>query len=289
MAGSGMIVGGLLKGLGAGLSMEAAQRRENALIALRRQFQMEDETRAEDRTIRAEDRQETRTIAGEERKATLQVGLLALAQQYKREEWETEQQYEERLLRIKADLESRHIAERGGQERETNEAQEALNRETERLKSRLRIGEDAASLRLADELDDADRRGEIYKTEVNPDGFIVVTFENGRIVTTRTRGAASSDADEEGGTGAIAAARARRGEGGGTPAPSPTPRPRAGGDADMPTDKQAIERSVAMMVRNGQLAEGTRVGETVTAPAGALAPVPVTVRWDGKKWVYQPS
>lgn len=288
MARSGMVFGGLLAGLGQGITMQAAQLREDALLKLRRQWQQEDAATAEDNQIAQETREEERAVRTDERRGTDlggRVGLLELAQRYKREEGETEQAYRERLEEIRQGNTLEQIERRGGIESRQIEQRGKVDERLARVRSDLDLRNDAASQRLAREID----RNEVEVVGVSPEGFIIVRDDNRGLVTTTVKMASSTLDGGEGQGGLIGAARARR-EGSQAPAARPAaPAPSQSESAADPTPKQAVERTVAQMVASGQLAPGTRVGETVTAPAGALAPGPVTVTWDGTRWVYSPN
>ncbi|MGH6783997.1 MAG: hypothetical protein ACREBP_05170 [Sphingomicrobium sp.] len=159
------ILGGLLQGVGAGLATQAAQMREDALLKLRRQYQLEDQAS-----------EETRGIAKEERDAKLKVGLLTLADEYRRRQGETEQEHEERLLRIKAELEGKQIGQRGEEERKTVATRAKLDAELERLKSRLDITE-------------AEKKahGEVSNVHAAEDGTMLVTFKDGSVIRKRAK------------------------------------------------------------------------------------------------------
>ncbi len=127
----GRIMAGLLSGFGQGLQLVGQQQHEAAMENLRNQRQIEQEDRAEARDNRKSDRENKEKI-----------GLLGLAQMYKQAEGETEFQYKVRLEKIKADIESNHIAQKG--QVDTNIAI---------LKASLDAQNDEASQRLKARLD----------------------------------------------------------------------------------------------------------------------------------------
>lgn len=192
----GFIAAGLLKGLGAGLTAEYEKRREDALIALRRQYQLEDSAAAEERAIAAEGRAETRDIASDERKAKVQTGLLELAQRYKKEENETNFEYEQRLIRLRAEEDRKGTAQKAG-----------IDRDLETHRSRLRRSENKEDRELAAEIEG----GQVQSIDEAEDGSMVVTYKNGNVVrkAIKLRDKTSRAADDEG-DGTIAGARERR-------------------------------------------------------------------------------
>lgn len=80
------VLGGLLGGLGQGLSMQAMQNREDALERLRAARQIDTESRLEQRTIAQEGREEQRGIAKEGRDFEYKKGLLGETARYKADE-----------------------------------------------------------------------------------------------------------------------------------------------------------------------------------------------------------
>ncbi len=193
----GFLMAGLLQGVGAGVTQLAAQKREDALIALRRQYQQEDQV--------AEDK---RTIAKEERDATLKVGLLSLAQQYKKEDAETEAQYAERLERIKSGLRVGETASKA----KIDVAMAVLNSKLDRVEA-------TEAKRLEAQL----RSGEVSDIRAADDGSMVVTYKGGR---TETRGTKLRDTRSSGGTeGETATERLLR-ERGDRPQGTLSPKPR---------------------------------------------------------------
>ena len=224
-SGTSFLVGGLLSGLGSGLTQHAAQVRENALIALRRQYQQEDDAREEQQTIASEGRAETRAIAAHEREGALKVGLLELASRHKRLEGETQQQWEERLIRI-----------RGEESRKTATHQGGIDRSLENLRSRNDIteGQLADARKLAA---DAKLRGEtVDHWEVTTDGKLVGLSATGKVIAKSTSPGSFNpsrggrDEDSSDGSSQIRAAQERQGGGGsakGEPAPKAAkPKPR---------------------------------------------------------------
>lgn len=202
MGGSGMILGGLLGGIGKGMEITALQAREDAMEALREQRRIaqegrEEQTligregRLEDRVIRQEGRADVREENKDKREYTMKSGLLALSQQYKMQENETEFQYKTRLEKIK-------------QQGDANLA---------RLKSGLDRSNDAASIKLKAALDD----GQVDSTEVDAAGNIVILYKNGKTEVTAIKAkptAAEIKAEDEDAEEAAREERraARRGE-----------------------------------------------------------------------------
>lgn len=169
MAGSGMILGGLLGGIGKGMEMTALQAREDMLERLRQQRKIEDEGRQEETLIRREDRLEGRVIAQEgraeerdirsdKRDYVVKTGLLKLAQEHKMKENETEFEYKARLEKLKQEGDARLA----------------------RLKSGLDRSNEAAAIRLRASLDADD----VDSTEVDASGNIVILYKNGKTEVT---------------------------------------------------------------------------------------------------------
>lgn len=255
MARSGFIWGGLLQGLGSGLSMQAAQMREDALENLRNQ-----------RAIESEDRREARDIRAEDRATTVKVGLLDLAQKYKREEWETEQQYQERLLQMKGEIEAGHIAQRGEEDRATAQEKGAIDRSLEAFK--FGNEKEIEAIRAAN------RGDEVHSTDVAADGSLVVMFKNGKKVRLKEK----MDTGDSGGLG-IGDALDRRGSSNESSSsrrtPSSTP-----SKSSPPTDQaEALEQALNEGVKNGSVPKGTYEGEVLQHPNGGEA------RWTNGKWV----
>lgn len=276
----GFITAGLLSGLGKGLTEQSAQMREDALIKLKRQYQLEDNATAQQDVIAKENRAEDRDVRTFQREGQLKVGLLGLAQQYKQQEGETEQAYKERLLRIKGTIDSGQITQKGQIDLANDKALAVL-------KASLDKSNDAASQLLKQQID----RGETTVAGRTPDGFIIVKRGDGTLITTRTKMAAPGKS--EGDDTSIEDIINKR-EGGAAPASAPAPA-RAARPAEeaLPPEKspvgvRQIQASVNTMMRNNQLGPGKQVGDTITVPAGALAATSLTLSWDGKRWVYRP-
>lgn len=171
MAGSGMIIGGLLGGLGKGMEMTALQAREDALTEARNQRVVEAEGRSEQRVIasegrlegrvmRQEDRAESRDVRSDQRDYTVKTGLLAVAHKQKMLEGETEQAYKIRLKQMDVD------------------ADKALERLRQSGAITLAQYNDAL-----DDADDARKAGELivdYKTL--PSGQVVGVTANGNTI-----------------------------------------------------------------------------------------------------------
>lgn len=229
----GFLTAGLLKGLGSGLAMEAEQRRENALIALRRQYQQEDTAAAETRTIAAEDRAEGRDIRKDAREFGVKKELVEIAQRYKQQENETNQQYEERLIRLRAE-----------EQRKTDTHQGGITRSLETLKHQFNLSEAQAKVAMDLEADLKKAGQTVDHWEVTTDGKLVGVSATGQVIARSSnagsfipsRGGNADEGDDSGGT--IAGARARTG-GGETPtAAKPTPAPKA--------DQNSNERAQAL-------------------------------------------
>lgn len=200
----GFIAAGLLKGLGAGLTAEYEKRREDALIALRRQYQTEDADLAYQRLQETEGRAEKRDIASDEREANVKTGLLALAQKYKQEENETNFDYEQRLRRLQADLDKGKATHQG-----------SIDAGLKRLQSTLDLTEaqQRAKLELEAEIKKAGQVVDHWA--VTSDGKLVGVSATGQVIAkSRHPGsfnAPGGSSDDEGdGGGSISAARDRR-------------------------------------------------------------------------------
>lgn len=230
----GFLTAGLLKGLGSGLAMEAEQRRENALIALRRQYQQEDIAATETRTIAAEGRAEDRDIRKDEREFGVKKELVEIAQRYKQQENETNQQYEERLIRLRAD-----------EDRKSKTWQGNIDKTMEKLKHQFNLTELQAkeAAELASDLEKAGKVADHW--EVTSDGRLVGVSSTGQVIARSrnagsfipSRGGNADDGDDTSG-GTIAGARARTGGGEAPTAAKPTPAPKA--------DPNSNERATAL-------------------------------------------
>lgn len=262
---SGMIVGGLLAGLGRGLEMQAAQMREDALLKLREKMVIDAENRAEERTIAGEQRR------GEDLPG--RVGLLGLAQEYKRLEGETEQQYKERLLTIQHGNELEEIGARGEQDRVTQGVKFENDKQLERLRSSLDISEDAASQRLAQEID----ANEVKSIEAADDGSMLVVYNDGRTVRMRNVKLRDNGGEGEETGGLIAGAQARRN---GVAAASPPPA--AAATSTKPTAQQ-LQNSVDAMLHSGSIPRGQATGQKLTSPDGT------ELTWNGARWIVDPE
>ncbi len=179
------IVGGLLKGVGSGLQADYEDRRQLALANLKRGWDQEDAATAAAAKTAADAR-------------------------------DFEQKKE--LLKLGAGYDAEKIEATGQQNRLTKAQETAdqvkletvkFNNEAslERLKSTLDIKEDAASKRLAAEID----KGQVKSIDAAEDGTMLVTYNNGDVIkkTVKLRPPGSAKDDDEGGT--IADAQNRRG------------------------------------------------------------------------------
>jgi hypothetical protein len=262
----------LLKGLGTGLAQQAAQMREDALLKLKRQYQLEDQQTEEQQQIRKEDRQEQRDVRQFDREADLKTGLLALAQTYKQAEGETEQAYKERLLRIRGEIESGQIEQKGKIDKSIKQMEFSNDKALAVLKADLDKRNDAASQQLKEQID----RGESTVAGRTPDGYIIIKRGDGTLITTKTKMAAPGKSEDDGATiedyanGKPAAAK---------PAVTPSPRPPA---KPVKTEPKAtvrqMQNSVDGMLASGSIPPGQAVGQTLTAPDGTV------LTWDGKRW-----
>lgn len=205
----GFALAGAIGGLGAGITNRAAQRREEALSRQKREEVLADREVAFER----ED-------AKDEKDAELKVGLLTLANQYKREEGETEFNYKVRLAGIQADLESKQIGQRAVEERKTAGYKAVLDKDVAGYTSSLRTSEDRESKDHAASI----ARGEAKVVGTTPEGFIVLQKGN-TLITTRTKSVGKSGGGESGGSEVAALVEARK-NGGVTPAAT-TPKPAA--------------------------------------------------------------
>lgn len=273
------ILGGLLSGIGRGIENNAIANREAALEALRRQDR-KDEI-AQQRSDRTTERQQDRDWQIEDQKSAekLKTGLLALQHEYDMTELEVRQKFS-----------LDEIAARGNQDRQTASHKGAIDAQLQAYKAD--DDKELENLRTANENE------QVHSTDIAEDGSLVVLFKDGRKVRLKQkmdRGGSSGDDTD---TGTIAQARQRR-EGTLTAKPRAPAKPEAKtlpnastrdapANLNSPAAKKAIEASAAQFVRQGSLGPGTQVGEKVTAPAGALAPEPVTLQWNGQRWIYVP-
>lgn len=290
------VLGGLLQGLGSGLSQEAAQRRENSLMAARRKWQLEDqqtkerqtidaEGRLVDRNIASEGRAEMRDIAAEDRKLLRDVGLLELSQKHQRKRDETLQQYKERLLKIQHNQNKEIVTVKGAEARKTEGYKAGLTKDLERFK----FGNERELARFKSELDD----GKVDNIKAADDGTMIVTYKDGRV----TKRPGVKLRENKPLTGGILADV--RGEGGVTPkssqassaastAASAAAKAVNRAPEKTPAGIRAAQSTVDKLFQSGQLAKGANVGDKITAPAGAVAAVPIELEWNGQKWVYAP-
>lgn len=280
----GYLLAGLLTGAGKGFTEIAAQRREDALLKLKRQYQKEDidteqrnliaqEERAEGRAVAKDARTETAAVNAFDREYGAKISLAALKQQYAQEDAETDFQYEQRLLGIKADLESRHIRERGGEDRKTAQTKGQIDRSLEAF----RHGND----REMAEIEAAIEGDKVHSTEVAADGSLVVMFKDGRKVRLKEKMQTSSSGEESGGGGTIAAARAARG--GGAPAPAASASAPARSSPAAPKLDVADQEIQALWSALGAQ-PAPKPGEpkvrVIRGPEGKR----VQVKWTGERW-----
>jgi hypothetical protein len=277
------ILGGLLQGLSSGLAIQAQQMREDSLNALRRQDALaaearqdqrtlDAENRGEQRMIRAEGREDDRTVASEQRNAVLKTGLLALQHEYDMTELEVRQRFS---------LEE--IAARGDQDRETATHKGGIDRSLATWKANLDRRNDAASQKLRDKLDSDD----VDRIITAEDGEAIIVYKNGD----REKTGVKQREQSSGGYPSLLGTPPAQ-EQAPAPAPSPTPTFNANDRPvriDTPEAKRQIESAASRLMSSGELGKGTRVGETVTAPAGVLAGKPVTLRWNGNRWEFVPG
>lgn len=260
----GFIAAGLLKGLGAGLTAEYEKRREDALIALRRQYQTEDADIAYQRLQETEGRAETRAIAADEREANVKTGLLVLAQKYKKEENETAFEYEQRLKRLQSQLDKDERTHQG-----------SIDAGLRRLDSKLKLTEaqEAAKIELENDIKKAGQVVDHWA--VTSDGKLVGVSSTGQVIAkSRHPGSFNppgSSSDDEGGSegGSISAARARRD--GTAPPPKPAEKPAAKPKASQAAPNYAPGSTTPP--------PDGKVGRTITGPGGKKA------YWNGKVWV----
>lgn len=287
MARSGLLFGGALAGLGQGLSMHAAQLREDALERLRNQRQIEAEGRANTRLIDAETRGEEREVRADARRGTDlpgKTGLLNLQAKQDRLAARQEQGYKMEQLGVTQQNELERIEARTEGDIRVEGVKFENDKQLKRLQSNLDTARDAAAQRLSQEINS----GEVQSVEAADDGSMLVVYNDGRTVRmTNVKLRDSGSGDDEGG-GTIAAAQDRRG--GGTPTPTPAPAQRT----QTPPEKtqqgaRQIQSGVDQLLSSGQLQPGQGNGQTATIPAGMIAATPVTVTWDSraKRWVYR--
>lgn len=248
----GFLEAGLLSGLGQGLSQVAAQKREDAMNALKRQYQKEDDATAE-----------TQAIAKEGRENTFKVGILSLANQYKREEGETEQKYKERLVQLQADIEARHITQRG---------KAAVTLAEQGAKNAINLEAFKASV----EKDKETRtHGGVKSVEALQDGSAYIVYNDGTDKTDNTVKLRDNSAGDAGGGGMIAGAQARAG--GTAPAAAKSAAKPAPAKPQAVVDRNAeIERRLNT---DSTIGKGDYEGETMSGPGGTRA------RWSKGQWV----
>lgn len=270
----GYLLAGLLTGAGKGLTELAAQRREDALLKLKRQYQQEDIAAEEQRTIASEGRADARAQAKEVRDEAAdartfdreyggKTGLLQLAQQYKREEGETEFQYKVRLERIRAD-----------EDRKTEGVKAGNAEKLARINSQLDRAEDRESQLLKQQI----ARGEREVVGADENGNIIVMTGDGTLITTKTKlREKKSGGDDDEGEGTIAGARAARGQGPARAASSPA-KPAKAPVVDVA--QKDIEALWSMLETVPAPAAGGATVRTVTGPGGKK----VQIKWTGQRW-----
>lgn len=192
-AGTDFVLGGLLQGLGQGITNITNQKREDALMKLRRQFQQEDDARKREQQL--DDRAVDRAYQKEDAIAAVanRKELLKEAGQIK-------------LVEIDAEAKADAAKERAEYDREIDKAI---------ILSKLKINEDATSKKIAKALD----TGEISTTKVGEDGSLVLIYKNGRREVDRSIKVQTGSGDDDSGGGSIAAARGARGGESAPPAP----------------------------------------------------------------------
>lgn len=197
--GGQMILGGLLQGVGAGVTKLADERRQNALLALKRQYDVEDRDAniagsLAAKQIEIEGRKEVIGLTGEENRKTEKV-------------------------KQEGDIQTERV--RGEETRKTETIKFSNETALTRLSKSLDQANDAASIKLKAELDG----GQIDSVEAAEDGTMLVTYKNGTVVpkNVKLREKTRGDSDDDG-EGSISAELNAR-EGGAKPAqPTNTPK-----------------------------------------------------------------
>lgn len=266
----GFLTAGLLTGLGNGLVQQSQQMREDALLKLRRQYQLEDQATAEQQAIAKEDRTAKRDAENDTRDYLSKASLLGMAQEFQQKEGETKQQYAERLLRLRGEIESSQITQRGKIDKEIEGVKFSNEKALASLKAGLDRQNDAASQRLKRDLE----RGVAKVVGRTPEGNIIVQRGDTGLITTNVKMAAPGsgggdsfsieDAVNGGKPAAPAAVTAR-------PAAAPA-------KAEPKATLRQLQNSVDAMLSTGSIPEGQQVGQTLTAPDGTV------LTWDGKRW-----
>lgn len=196
-AGSGFVLGGLLQGLGQGVSNLYEERRQNALAALKRQEDVEDRDAkiagAQDiAQIQTQGRKEVISLTGEENRKT--------------EELKGRQRLEE-------------IKTKGEQDIKVEGVKFSNQKQLDELGANLDIKKDKASQLLKKDIDG----GQVDHIDAADDGSMIVTYKNGTVVkkNIKLREKTSSSDDDEGSISAELNGRNQSGGGAAQPAAQP--------------------------------------------------------------------
>jgi hypothetical protein len=166
MGGLGMILAGGLQGVGAGLAekgkQDADQRWQMAMEALRNSNQQSN--------IRL----------------TGQVQDENAANEATRDDWK-DSRHVGRTTTSTMAIDTHQGAIKGALDKASDQRDLTKALTVAQVTSSLRTQEDAASKRLADQLEDENRRGEIQAIDQAPDGTMIVTRKDGTIIRTNTK------------------------------------------------------------------------------------------------------
>lgn len=197
-AGSGFVLGGLLQGLGKGVSDLYEERRQNALANLKRQQDVED------RDAKIAGAKDLAQIQTQGRKEVIE---LTGDQNRKTEEVKGRQRLEE--IKTKGDVDVK-----------IEGVKFENDKQLKRLGAELDIKKDRASQELARDIDG----GKVSSIEAADDGTMLVTYKNGTVVpkNVKLREKSSSSDDEEGSISAELNGR-KPGSGGGAAQPAAKP------------------------------------------------------------------
>ncbi|MBC7431719.1 MAG: hypothetical protein H7345_06585 [Rubritepida sp.] len=265
MSGGGFVLGGLLQGLGAGITNVVQEKRNTALATLKRQQDLQDYQM-----------KRTDSLADDATATQDKMGLLVLAQQYKQQEGETKQKWDERLL----ELQHRYkVGEIGAQTDSTIRIKGVEYNQAvamENIKTTLGKSRDAADRQMAKDLEG----GKVVGT--SPDGYAVIQKSDNSLVTTRTKLQSLSGAGDAGGGGAGAIAAARAGRGGPAVAPVASDQPPPAVAPVNRAPKPSYAPAYQGLANMPPPPDG-KVGRTMRGPGGIKA------YWTGTSWMPRAS
>lgn len=189
--GSGLVLGGLLQGLGAGITRQHEERRQAALAQLAHEYDLEEKRITADAA---------RDVANTNAASRKEVIELTGDQNRKTEEVKGKQRLEE-------------IREKGKVDKDIETVKFSNEKELKRLGANLDAANDRASQLLKAEIDG----GQVDQIDAAEDGSMLVTYKNGSVVKKNVKLREKGSSEDDGIS--ISGERAAR-DGGGDEAPA---------------------------------------------------------------------